>query len=417
MREDFNKAYIGNNQYNTQREPDLVLEVTGTDMFPIWYNNEPGGPIGKRLDLYPDVNGMCEVYFPEEVTSLWAWLDPDCCTNYVDELGIYKGGYNNPYFSRVKKIFGMNKFLETHNLRCFQEFNSEQKKCEYSGDFENWDLSNVTISANINNFKNQPDPFYLNKEYIDLRGWKFPKLDEIVVGWLPKLKVLDISTWDTKHLRLVKFNSNPNLEKIITGDKWSTENCIYMSSMFSKCDKLVEAPVLNCIKLNEFNVSKDLLCLQGIFSSCGALKTAKFINTNNCPIFWRLFDSCLELEYVSDIDMKSGELIGPFYNCPKLKKFTIKNLGYSDYRDVSGTGMFKWDVSENTIKLAGIPNWGAGSEENRQTVVDSLLTYSFDRAKAGRPVLNILLNNSVLKRLTNDEIAAITAKGYNLIGQ
>lgn len=61
-------------------------------------------------------------------------------------------------------------------------------------------------------------------------------------------------------------------------------------------------------------------------------------------------------------------------------------------------------------------NWGddtivAGA---RQTLVDSLLTNSFDRAAAGYGPLTLQLSPEALARLTSDEVAAITAKGYTL---
>lgn len=50
----------------------------------------------------------------------------------------------------------------------------------------------------------------------------------------------------------------------------------------------------------------------------------------------------------------------------------------------------------------------------RQTLVDSLLTNSFDRAAAGYGTLTLQLSPEALARLTSDEVAAITAKGYTL---
>lgn len=61
-------------------------------------------------------------------------------------------------------------------------------------------------------------------------------------------------------------------------------------------------------------------------------------------------------------------------------------------------------------------NWGddtivAGA---RQTLVDSLLTDSFDRAAAGYGTLTLQLSAEAFARLTSDEVAAITAKGYTI---
>lgn len=62
----------------------------------------------------------------------------------------------------------------------------------------------------------------------------------------------------------------------------------------------------------------------------------------------------------------------------------------------------------------GWEKWGSGSEENRQSLVDSLMRNTYDRAAAGWPSLTLNLPQSVIDRLTKPEIAAITLKGYNL---
>ena len=62
----------------------------------------------------------------------------------------------------------------------------------------------------------------------------------------------------------------------------------------------------------------------------------------------------------------------------------------------------------------GMSAWGQGSAKARQSLVDSLLTYSFDRAAAGYAALTITLPAASLALLTDAEKAAITAKGFTL---
>lgn len=62
-------------------------------------------------------------------------------------------------------------------------------------------------------------------------------------------------------------------------------------------------------------------------------------------------------------------------------------------------------------------NWGDDTifPRSRQSLVDALLTYSFDRAAAGYPVCSITLHADCLARLTAAEVSAINAKGYTLV--
>lgn len=60
--------------------------------------------------------------------------------------------------------------------------------------------------------------------------------------------------------------------------------------------------------------------------------------------------------------------------------------------------------------------WGNDTVQSgsRQSVVDTLLTNSFDRATAGYSPVTLQLSEQTVAALTTDEIAAITAKGYTI---
>ena len=91
-----------------------------------------------------------------------------------------------------------------------------------------------------------------------------------------------------------------------------------------------------------------------------------------------------------------------------LRYMTIKNLGKT------GT---TFNFNNNNLQ-----NWGDESDTTtyplsvgaRQSLVDSLLTYSFDRAANGLSNCTIQLHPNVKARLTADEITAIQNKGYTI---
>ncbi len=93
-----------------------------------------------------------------------------------------------------------------------------------------------------------------------------------------------------------------------------------------------------------------------------------------------------------------------YYNsngyCPKLKYIRIINLGKSDCA---------------TYAFYSAENWGADSDENLQSLVDTLLTDSFDRAAASMATATVKLPAATLARLTAEQKAAVTAKGYTLV--
>jgi hypothetical protein len=88
-----------------------------------------------------------------------------------------------------------------------------------------------------------------------------------------------------------------------------------------------------------------------------------------------------------------------------LRVITFKDIGENDY----------------DFNASKIPNWGMEyvlepilCEGAKQSVVDSLIKYSFDRASAGKSASTIKLGTGTKALLTEDEIAQITAKGFTI---
>lgn len=88
---------------------------------------------------------------------------------------------------------------------------------------------------------------------------------------------------------------------------------------------------------------------------------------------------------------------------------TISYWKYVEFVDLFNT------LSELPYNLTALNNWGTGSEENRQSLVKSLVENTVDRTKfRGAEPVTIQLDPAVKALLTADEIAQITAKGYTL---
>lgn len=88
---------------------------------------------------------------------------------------------------------------------------------------------------------------------------------------------------------------------------------------------------------------------------------------------------------------------------------SISSWKYVEFVDLFNT------LSELPYNLTALNNWGTGSEENRQSLVKSLVENTVDRTKfSGAKPVTIQLDPAVKALLTEDEIAQITAKGYTL---
>ncbi len=194
--------------------------------------------------------------------------------------------------------------------------------------------------------------------------------------------------------------------------------CARLENLFMECSSLeavvpfVEPKVawngkclfMDCAKLPAVPEVDLSLCtrLEHAFQGLVLVTNIGVLSTGNCKNFHCAFRLNPKLERIESVDVaKATVLQGTFQEDSVLTYLKLLNFGAQ-----KSIGMFETFI--------GVTSWGAGSEENRQSLVDSLLTYSFDRAAAGYAPLAFQLEPEVLARLTDEEIAAITAKGFTL---
>lgn len=95
-----------------------------------------------------------------------------------------------------------------------------------------------------------------------------------------------------------------------------------------------------------------------------------------------------------------------YYYEYKLRYALLKDFGTgSNCTSASFTYWKVWGVEDETEPLS------AGA---RQSLIDTLITYSYDRATAGYSTCTVELSTDTKALLTQDEIAQITAKGYTI---
>ena len=223
------------------------------------------------------------------------------------------------------------------------------------------------------------------------------------------LTSLDLSGFDTSNVTNMRymFSQCWYLNSITFGDKFNTSNVNDMNSMFDSCESITS------LDLNSFNTS-NVEDMGYMFQYCYSLPYLDISNfdTSKVSTYTYIFNNCSSLKKIDGyISLKSiTNNITQYTICgsstnTSINKITFKDLGSSN--------------SVTLIQLNYISKWGVNSDEvpdARQSLIDSLITYSFDRKSAGYPSCRIQLNASFTKPLlTSDEIAAITAKGYTIV--
>lgn len=236
---------------------------------------------------------------------------------------------------------------------------------------------------------------------------------------------------------------------LTTVPEYNTSNVTDMLRMFNGCNSLISVPLFDTSKVNKieslfngchslktvpaFDTSK-VSNMDSMFSDCKSLKTVPAFDTSNVTRMERMFFSCSELTSLPAFDTsKVTTFYYMLYGCNNLK--IIGGLSFKSFSDSTMSNYYMFGFYSNTslrkavlkdigyqstavqFNTSNIPNWGVNTDEipdARQSLIDSLITYSFDRASAGYPTCEITLSTNTKALLTSDEIAQITAKGFTL---
>ena len=261
-------------------------------------------------------------------------------------------------------------------------------------------------------------------------------------------------TFFPKNVKLTgNFNYAFNQIPIQYIDLTKLEADTSMQYVFSDCKHLNE------IDINE-NFGVGVSNLNYFFNNCISLKSPITLNISSCTNISNIFNECNLIPSITLVgDPSKITSSGSMCNgCDSLTSLTVpenfpitsygvlggikvpKINGSFDFTLYSGYGSsyYYWvcyfDVNTYTRymlcknlgyrKDASYLNmeysrvWGIANDEvpdARQSLIDSLITYSFDRATAGYSTQTWKLYTDVKSLLTEDEIAQITAKGYTLV--
>lgn len=174
---------------------------------------------------------------------------------------------------------------------------------------------------------------------------------------------------------------------------FNTSKVTDMSSMFSSCSRLKAIPNFDTSQVTNMN---------SMFSYCSVLKSLPDMDTKKVEKMTFMFNQNYFLEKINGLDLDSLTVYptnGLFADCPKTTFIILRGIGKSTLA---------------THDFSGATVWGTGGEENRQSLIDSLITYSYDRASNGMPTATIKLSANTKALLTDKEIEQITAKGFTI---
>ena len=273
----------------------------------------------------------------------------------------------------------------------------------------NYCLSLSSIDLSGLNTSKVTDMSYMFTECRSLESIDFSGLDTSKVTNMSyifkdckKLKSIDLSGFNTS--AVTKMEGMFNICRELTSlnlSNFDTSKVTNMSDMFCNCEKL------ESIDLSRFNTSSvtNMYEMFGGYRYDGTEYISGFtsldlssFDTSKVTEMSRMFQYCKKLISLDLSSFDTSSVTGMnymFYNCPNLTSLIL------------GPNFFK------TPKVTSV-DFSYCTQWTNDTVVTSLVTNSYDRATAGLNTMTLQLSANTKAALTNEQKAAITAKGYTI---
>ena len=268
----------------------------------------------------------------------------------------------------------------------------------------------------------------INSTYKRLQGY-------FIFADSPYLQIVDLSNW--KGLKPISlenwFSNDTDLYKVIGISDMDLSRVGNVRDMFYKCSSLKTMDIdLTGI------TTPDNYCFNGLFDRCLNLESVNLKALDNLPTltqFNMVFNACEKLTNLTIVVDTSNctEFTSTFAGCTSLAVLngflSIKSFNKSitpsnflqDYRgskfrvfELRDLGTLENITSHDFSRFS---YWGQEEEKYpgaKQSLLNTLITYSFDRATAGYSSCTLKLVANTKAVLTGEEIAQITAKGYTI---
>lgn len=187
-------------------------------------------------------------------------------------------------------------------------------------------------------------------------------------------------------------------------------NLTSMKHMFQNCSTLQSIPELNTSKVTNMSY---------MFHSCSNLKTIPLIDTSNVTNMESMFSYCEALQSIPQLNTSKVTNMGYMFNIckslqtlPLLECGNVKNMSsflYGTFNQLTELGGFKdLKISVTHSFLNYCPNL---TVESLMNVINNV----YDLTANGLSGKSLKFGQTNLDKLTPEQIAVATAKGWTLI--
>ena len=253
---------------------------------------------------------------------------------------------------------------------------------------------------------------------------KLPKIEldsnlkSLSMAFMNLNKITSIPYMDTTNI--TNMNNMCNACSLLTNfPLLNTSNVTNMNGMFLECSSIKEVPLLDTSKVTNFG---------SFMSSCTSLESFPELNTSSATNTSYMFSGCSSLKTVPELNtLNVTNMSNMFATCPALesvgklncsKVTDIRSMFLNTHNNLTNLGGFEnlgeaylTTRAENynyyTLDLSKCPNL---THESLMNVINNL----YDIATKGCKPQTLTLGSTNLAKLTSDEIAIATNKGWNV---
>ena len=274
--------------------------------------------------------------------------------------------------------------------------------------YDNWDSSRTSMVYLYNGDKSLKFiPLVDTSNVTNMMG-AFRECTRLI--YVPLLDTSNVTTMATmfyycsniKTIPLLDTSKVTDMGNMLTGcynlltiPQFDTSNVTNMSSMLINCSKLTAIPQFNTNKVTNMN---------NMFSSCENITTIPQFNTSNVTNMSVMFSNCPKLISVPLLDAGSVlNIMNIFSSCRALE-----NLGgFKDLGKAYLTSRAQ-NYSDYTLNLSACNSL---THESLMNVINNL----YDIKTKGCKNQKLQLGSTNLAKLTAEEIAIATNKGWNVV--
>ena len=200
--------------------------------------------------------------------------------------------------------------------------------------------------------------------------------------------------------------------------QFNTSKVTDMSYMFSSCNNLTEIPLFDTTKVTN---------MQGVFDSCSKLISVPLLDTSKVTLVSRMFDTCSSLTSIPALNTSNVvQASRMFANDSKIE--TIPKLNANKIIDVTSIlsycrglknfgGLENLGMAYSTTSGQNSSSYSLFLDSCENLTHDSLMNVInnlYDIATKGCKAQRLVLGTKNLAKLTEEEIAIATNKGWNV---